>query len=352
VATINSSKKTTVISLSVITFFVLSVSSLSSVTFYTVKAIGICSNQVIPSLFFFLVLTGTVLRMGLHTKIPSFIYRPFCRLFNISPPSVSAFIFGLLCGFPIGGKIATDLYKRHEIDREEAERLIAFSNNTGPAFTVAGVGTAMLGSTYAGIIIYFLQIISAVCVAFFLRKNEKKRKNNSYTSPSQNFSQALCDSIYDAASSCISICGFIVFFYTMIGIVSTRFSLYKLNLLLSVFCEVSSGATAAATLPIPFSFSAAAFSVGWSGISVHMQTLRFVNGTDINMKKYFIYKMFCGLFCGTAMLFLGNIIPLYDKIQTFLFRPPLNIGYFLLIFAVIIIFIGFIISKLEKKKEI
>lgn len=350
-AIINSSKKSTIIGLGIIAFFAMSISSLSSVTVYTSKAMEICARQVVPSLFFFLVLTGTILRMSLHTKIPSFISEPICRAFNISPSSVSAFVFGLLCGFPIGGKIAVDLLKRQEIDREEAERLIAFSNNTGPAFTIAAVGTAILGNTYAGVAIYFLQIISAVCVALFLRKDENSHKLNQYTIPSEPFFEALCGAIYDAAASCVSICGFIIFFYTAIGVVSDHFPIYEVKLLLSLLGEVSSGANAAASLPVPFSFSAAAFSVGWSGISVHMQTLRFVSDTDINMKKYYISKMFCGLFCGTGMFLLSNIITAYNN-QVIATQLPPGIGYFLMIFAILIIFIGFIISKLEKSKEI
>ena len=347
---INSSKNQAVTAFFVIVFFSISLESLPSVTRYTLKAIEICADKVLPSLFFFIVLSGILLRTEAHAKIPAFIYRPVCRAFRISPPSVAAVILGMLCGFPIGGKIAVDLYKNQEIDRSEAERLIAFSNNTGPAFTVAGIGTGILGNTGAGLMIYFLQITSAFCVAFFLRKNGKISEKDLRSRPSQIFSQALCGSIYDAAWSCVSICGFIIFFYTSSGILSELFPVSEIKVLFSALLEVSSGAAAASCLPVPFSFSVAAFSVGWSGLSVHMQTEQFVSSTDLSMKKYYISKMFCGLFCGSSAFFLHKIIAVYDTSEAATSKFPVGIGYFILVFIVLLFLLGFIISKLEKRK--
>ncbi len=349
---INSNEKTTFSALAVIAFFIISLSSLSSVTAFTAEALGICARQVVPSLFFFLVLSGTMLRTGLHTKIPVFISRPICRVLGISPPSVAAFVLGLLCGFPIGGKIAIDLYKRGDIDRTEAERLIAFSNNTGPAFTVAGIGTAILNSTRAGVMIYFLQVAAAVCVALFLRKSSNVSSTNTHTAQSQSFPESLCGAIYDAAGSCVSICGFIIFFYTAVGVVSARFPLREVRLIFSALCEVSSGTNAAAVLPAPFCFSLAAFSVGWSGISVHMQTRQFITGTDLSMKKYYISKMFCGLFCGVGAFFFGGTITTHGSLEVFARKIPAEAGYFLIIFTVLLFSVGFVISKLEKRKKI
>lgn len=352
---INSNKKSAFPAITVVACFVFSLASLSSVTAYTLEALKICAGQVIPSLFFFLVLTGTMLRIGLHTRIPVFISRPICRALGISSPSVAAFILGLLCGFPIGGKIAVDLYKRKDIEKAEAERLIAFSNNTGPAFTVAGIGTAILGSTHAGVMIYFLQIAAAVCVALFLRRSGGISQSKPRSVNYQSFSEALCEAIYDAASSCLSICGFIIFFYTAVGAVSSRLPFSGAKILFSSICEVSSGANAASALPTPFSFSAAAFSVGWSGISVHMQTRQFTSGTDLSMKKYYISKLFCGLFCGTGALLISNIITPsepHDSLEAFSPQIPNEIGHYLLIFTVFLFSVGFVISKLEKNKKI
>ena len=80
------------------------------------------------------------------------IFNPFMLpVFGINGNGASAFILGVLCGYPIGAKTAVDLYKNSYISKKEAENLICFSNNSGPLFIIGALGIGMLSSKSAGI---------------------------------------------------------------------------------------------------------------------------------------------------------------------------------------------------------
>ena len=91
-------------------------------------------NTLIPTLLPFLILTGILL----HTNTIEKILKPFAffwkTCFGLSPWGAYAFLTGMLCGYPMGAKIAADLYKNGRISKREAHYLLTFSNNPSPVF--------------------------------------------------------------------------------------------------------------------------------------------------------------------------------------------------------------------------
>ncbi len=54
-------------------------------------------------------------------------------IFNV--PGEGAFpfiIMGIISGYPVGAKIVTKLRENNTCSKEESERLLAFTNNSGP----------------------------------------------------------------------------------------------------------------------------------------------------------------------------------------------------------------------------
>ena len=56
------------------------------------------------------------------------------HVFGISPSGAYALLLGLLCGYPMGTKITSDLYGCGRINRREAEYLLTFTNHASPVF--------------------------------------------------------------------------------------------------------------------------------------------------------------------------------------------------------------------------
>lgn len=77
-------------------------------------------HKMLPTLFPFMVISGIIIRLNLDSYFPS----------------VTAYVtlIGFLCGFPMGAFTAASMYQENKITREEAQYLIAFTNNLGPSF--------------------------------------------------------------------------------------------------------------------------------------------------------------------------------------------------------------------------
>lgn len=315
---------------------------------YVREALMICGNTIIPSLFPFTVLTGIITSYSQKGGGKGF-FSPVARLFGISTVSLSALVFGMLCGFPIGGKIAIDLYKKELISKEEAERLIAFTNNTGPAFAIGAVGNVILGSAAIGALIYFSQIVISVITGIILglgKSPEQRRSFSDHSNPD------VAKSISDASLSVLSVCGFVVFFYFTVQSIGAIVPSRTVKLVSAVLLEVSCGATEASKLPYPASAAAAAFSVGWAGMSVHMQLLSFSSGTGLKVGKYFTVKLLSGLFNFLVVFFAANLFPVPEKSSLTVFSYVYGNNGRGLALAVLILFTAsFIISKLEKRKN-
>ena len=76
-------------------------------------------NTLIPTLLPFIILTG----MLTHTGHIRRLLLPFESFFHIFP-GVSiwggyVFVLGMLCGYPLGAKLASDLYGLHKSDKKE-----------------------------------------------------------------------------------------------------------------------------------------------------------------------------------------------------------------------------------------
>ena len=55
-------------------------------------------------------------------------------IFNVPGESAIALILGTISGYPVGAKVVCNLKKEKIISKIEAERLIAYTNNSGPLF--------------------------------------------------------------------------------------------------------------------------------------------------------------------------------------------------------------------------
>ncbi len=91
-------------------------------------------HQMIISLFPFMVLMNLLILSGLSE---SFIYPVYILLkpiYKNTKSAVFVIFFGFLSGFPLGAKCATDLIKSKKISKTNAEYLLCFCNNIGPAY--------------------------------------------------------------------------------------------------------------------------------------------------------------------------------------------------------------------------
>lgn len=275
------------------------------------ESIGICLNILIPSLFPFLVISGLAVKSGLAGAIGRLFEKPMRFLFNVPGACAPAFILGLIGGYPVGAKTAMSIFDQKLCTKDEAERLLAFCNNSGPAFILGAVGAGIFGSVKAGVILYISHIAASVIVGVLFRGKGKAVSNNNEIRVNVFLVRdAFISSVKEAGSAVGNVCCFVVFFSVAIrllyrfGIIPTAaFMIGELisplgldaafaEKLISGFFEVTSGVNGLIDLSTPKSASlaAAAFMLGWAGISVHFQILSFIGEKGLRTWPFFAGK--------------------------------------------------------------
>lgn len=90
-------------------------------------------------------------------------------IFNVPGEGSFAFLMGIISGYPTGAKIVSNLKEKKICNTEECERLIAFTNNSGPLFIVGTVGSGLLGNSKIGFLLLFTHILACITVGFLFR---------------------------------------------------------------------------------------------------------------------------------------------------------------------------------------
>lgn len=270
----------------------LAVSHITLVTSAMQKALALCANALIPTLFPFLIITDLLLSVEATEKMLFRVSRPFSYLLRLSPTGGAAFLLGAVFGFPMGAKAVAHYYGNGELPREEAERLLLFSGNASPFFLIGSVGGNMLFSTQKGVALYLLQLaISLACgvlLGLFAPKPPETAQV-SFRIKRISFSKT----VQNAVRQSLFISGYVLFFSVVLSIILPYLKSPFLVRLFACLLEISNACAQASegkTLAFPF----CAFATCFSGLSVYFQTLDCIEGTDLSTKSYLPVKLLCG----------------------------------------------------------
>ena len=253
------------------------------------RALSVCVRLIIPSLFPFFVLSSLLNSLGLPGLLGRLLAPSAMRLYGISGAGASALPMGLCGGYPAGASYIAQLETSGAVTPREAERLLAFCNNSGPAFIVGAVGVGVFGSVRLGLLLYGIHILSAILTGLFFRGKHPCPEIQDEQLDAADPALALVGAVKQATSSILSVCGFAVFFSVLLRLLDTggvisalctflasRFGFDPrfVRAMLTGLFELGSGAAAMQGLrPCPESLALAAFLLGWGGISVQFQTL-------------------------------------------------------------------------------
>ncbi len=296
------------------------------------EGLKLCYNVIIPSLFPFFVLSALVVDLGLAGHLGRAMEGFMRPLFNVPGSCASAFALGFVGGYPVGAKTAIELYQKGMCSKTEAERLLSFCNNSGPAFILGVVGAGVFASSKVGVLLYLAHAAASICVGVLFRfyKSGKSAKAQRRPSPhfeAQRFTVAFTGAVKNSFLSVLNICAFVVFFTVVIRLLFLSgflpglakllgtvlaplgFSSAWAERLLTGFIEMSSGVwTLSGWGTLAGRISMAAFMLGWAGLSVHCQVLSFIGGSGLSVKTYILGKFLHG---GISALFVGLLVRLF-----------------------------------------
>ena len=305
------------------------------------EGLRLCYNVILPSLFPFFVLSALVVDLGLAGYIGRALEGLMRPLFNVPGACASAFALGFVGGYPVGARTALSLYQKGLCTRTEAERLLAFCNNSGPAFILGVVGAGVFASSKVGLLLYLAHAAASVCVGllfrFYKREGKRRERRASPTFEAERITVAFTGAIKNSFLSTLNICAFVVFFTVVIkllflsgllpglaGVLGALlsplgFSTRWAERLLTGLIELTSGVwTLTGDGSTSGKLSMAAFLLGWAGLSVHCQVLSFIGGSGLSVRTYIGGKLLHG---GLSALFIGLLLrffPLEEPVAAYL----------------------------------
>jgi len=260
---------------------------------FVLEGIKLSLFCVIPSAFPFMILSELYINYGSPEKIPM-VGTLYENLFHLPKNSLSALICGNVCGFPIGVKSVSELYKRGEIEEADAEKLLAYSNNPSPSFIIGAVGVGILQNKEYGILLLISLYLSVVLSAVIFR-GRKSTRITKYYKQERNIN--LITLIKDAGFGCLTISSFIIFFSIITSVVNEYVSNSVIKASLISVLEVTNAVKFFSILSNidTIRLSLISFALGFGGLSVFMQSKVFASGVGLSMKKYIYIKFVQGV---------------------------------------------------------
>lgn len=298
-----------------------------------IRGIELSMQTAVPSLFPFLVLSSFVQSSGVLDFAGEKTNRFFRKIFNLSGTAGCTVFFSLFAGFPVGCSMAAELYAKNKICRDEAKRIALSSVNAGPAFVIGAVGTSLLSSVRAGVIIFVSLSLSSLIIAFlsrFILSSESLSQHSE--SQSSPLSKALVSSVYNASKSMFIICAWIILFSCFLNIVSSYSQNETFSLFSKSFLEVTSGCCALAGKESPVVICAV---LGWCGMCVHCQVFPYIIKIGIKAKYYFcsriLHSMLSSVICFALFKFFPCEVSVFSTrteaiVKTFAISAPATIG--------------------------
>ena len=264
----------------------------------------VCAATLVPSLLPFFVLSNLLSMLGLADLLGGLFGGAMARLFRTSPAGAQALFLGLSGGYPLGASVVADLRRQGRVSREEAERLLAFCNNSGPAFILGAAG-GVLKSPQAGAMLYLTHVLAAITVGVLMRPSGLPQSGQAApVTPPLPFGKALTAAVTRAVNSTLMVCGYVVLFGALLGFLTPLATLPPLwQSAVSGILELGSGIAALTGMtPTPAVLAAAAFLLGWGGLSVHCQTMGVLADTDIKCARHLAGRALCGLLAAVYTL--------------------------------------------------
>lgn len=303
------------------------------------------ANNVVPSLLPFFIATELLSYTNVVSKLGKLLNPIMRPLFHVPGIGSYALLMGIISGYPTGAKIVVNLRNEGLCTKEEAERMLAFSNNSGPLFILGTVGITLFGNSTIGFLLLFTHILASFSVGIIFRfwkyKNTSANHSFSFTKNNSkeevnfsNLGDILGKSILSSIKTVVVIGGFIVLFSVILSILKNSniisvlgqilypfiklFGIKDFRFSTSIICgflELTNGVmqvTSIACKEISINIIICAFLLGFGGISILLQVYSIIAKSDISIKVYFIGKLLHGILAAFYTFLLITYLPIFN----------------------------------------
>ena len=308
------------------------------------QGLKLWANSVVPSLLPFFIATELLSYTNIVYKI-SKIFTPIMKpIFNVPGCGAYVLTLGIISGYPTGAKIVTKFRQDGLVTKAEAERLLSFTNNSGPLFIIGTVGISMFGNTTIGLLLFITHILACISVGILFKfwktkdtenlQTHLKLTNKNTITTFSNLGEILSKSILSSINTIVMIGGFVVLFSVILSILekskvlditaSIFLPVFKtlgipnlsfLKGILSGLIEVTNGAKQISSIfykQISLNIALCSFLLGFGGISVVFQVLSITSKSDISIKPYIYGKILQAFFALFYTILFINLFPIFN----------------------------------------
>ncbi|OXM87656.1 sporulation integral membrane protein YlbJ [Paenibacillus rigui] len=321
----------------------------------SLKGLAIWWDVLFPALFPFFVISEMMLGVGIVHFFGTLLDPMMRPVFRI--PGIGGFVMamGFAAGYPVAAKLTSQLWDQRLVNREEGERLVAFTTSSDPLFLIGAVSVGFFHDASLAAVLAAAHYGSAVVLGLLMRFHGGKPSlaahsaHTAHAAPQQAPSgslllrafetmhqarlrdgrplgEMLLQGIRSALQLNMVVGGLVVFFSVVMEVMTSanimNFCYIGINAILHLFgvpealsqavangfFEVTLGAKAAGGagthIPLIYKTAIAAWVLSWAGLSVHAQIVSLLQHTNLRYWPFVTARFVHGILAATAVFVL------------------------------------------------
>lgn len=343
-------------------------------------------NSVLPALLPFFIVSEFLMAAGLMNCLALWLEPIMRPLFRLSGGSALAIVMGFVSGTPTAANITATLYQQQLCSKDEAERLLAFTNNAGPLYILAAVAVGIFQNPAVGTLLFLshypINLLFGLLLRFFAKDRCRPHTESVPRLFTAGLQQLFAKSVPPLGSLLILVIqkalrniGIVGGFMMVFGILTAAFdiagitgllahllspfaSLFAidpacLTALAAGFWEMTIGIAVLpqANADLLSMLLATSAILAWHGISIQSQVAAMVADTDLSLTKYRICRLLHSFLAPlTILLLYKKTAPVFAAVKTgavssFSFLSPVFLLLCSLSILLLMACIGILIAK-------
>jgi sporulation integral membrane protein YlbJ len=325
------------------------------------RGVSIWWDVLFPALFPFFVISELLLGFGIVHLVGTILDPMMRPVFRV--PGIGGFVMamGFASGYPVGARLTSQIWDQKLVNRDEAERLVAFTTTSDPIFLIGAVAVGFFHDASLALILAIAHYGGAVLVGLIMRFHGSRREKAVSTSQENGnimkraflamhaarvqdgrpIGVLLGQAIQRSLALIFVVGGLVVFFSVVLEVLTAGHVMgvfYSLlhhilqfagipsqlseSVMKGIF-EVTLGAKAAGAagseIPLISKTAIAAFVLAWAGLSVHAQIVSLLSHTNLRYAPFLFARLIHGLISAVLVLLVWRWTePLRGQVAVFL----------------------------------
>jgi sporulation integral membrane protein YlbJ len=255
------------------------------------------ATRIVPTLFPFMMISSLMINSGADIELGKILEKLLKKLYRFSNYGLYVIFMGFFCGFPMGAKVVSELYEQEKIKKAEANALLSFCNNIGPAYFVGIIIPIIHEFGYSNTIpflfgMYGIPALYGIAIGF-ANSEMLSYKPSENPKASASLVSIIKKSCAENTSALIILGGYITFTNAcriLLDFIPLK-AIYKD--IISIFIELTGGVQTiyltSISPELKLFWIMTALSFG--GVSCFMQTSCFLEKSSLSIKGYMKHKL-------------------------------------------------------------